>query len=146
HIPFKGHEYDSSLSTKICSGMRPKFFRETPECFKKLAMRCMDSNPKVRPTSRLVNRYIKIWLDEAYNSEDKNEFKSQFLKNDCMIKEKQSSRFTCITYGLQIGTIMGAQATDTKYNKRKKSNQTSNQKNSTSNSTNFNNSKKTLQN
>ncbi|CAG8785093.1 25573_t:CDS:2, partial [Gigaspora margarita] len=78
---FDGEHLDTRLSKKICQGKRPGFNERTPECYIKLAMRCMDSDPKERPTATIIKLRIVCWLDDIDQSKD-NEIKKQFLKAD----------------------------------------------------------------
>ena len=47
--PFHNKKHDSILALDICSGLRPEFGKYTPEIYKRLAYRCMNSNPNQRP-------------------------------------------------------------------------------------------------
>ncbi|CAI2179867.1 4228_t:CDS:2 [Funneliformis geosporum] len=48
--PFYNRKHNISLALNICNGLRPEFGKETPEFYKELAYRCMNSNPNQRPT------------------------------------------------------------------------------------------------
>ncbi|RIB09604.1 kinase-like domain-containing protein [Gigaspora rosea] len=74
--PFDRYEFDLSLQFKICTGLRPDFAKGTPECYKKLADQCMDSNPQNRPTIYDIRDKINEWIN------DKNEIMNQFLCAD----------------------------------------------------------------
>jgi serine/threonine protein kinase len=41
--PFHKRKHDASLALEICNGLRPEFGKGTPEIYKKLAHRCMNS-------------------------------------------------------------------------------------------------------
>ncbi|UZO26768.1 uncharacterized protein OCT59_018981 [Rhizophagus irregularis] len=45
----------------ICNGLRPEFGKGTPEIYKKLAYRCMNSNPKQRPKADELSKILIFW-------------------------------------------------------------------------------------
>src|SRR3954462_9918100 len=68
--PFKDQPHDLDLACRICSGLRPSFSDNTPECYIKLAYRCTDADPEKRPTANEILEIIKFWKDaiDKYNS------------------------------------------------------------------------------
>ena len=59
--PFKDQPHDLDLAFKICSGLRPSFSDNTPECYIKLAYRCTDADPEKRPTANEILGIISLW-------------------------------------------------------------------------------------
>ncbi|CAG8805863.1 22984_t:CDS:1, partial [Gigaspora rosea] len=70
------------LAIEICHGLRPKFTSGTPNCYIELAQRCMDFEPKRRPTIRSVNALFIYWMEEIEHSDDENKIKKAFLEAD----------------------------------------------------------------
>ncbi|GET62564.1 kinase-like domain-containing protein [Rhizophagus irregularis DAOM 181602=DAOM 197198] len=61
-----GKQYTSpsdiySFALDICNGLRPEFGKGTPEIYKKLAYRCMNSNPKQRPKADELSKILIFW-------------------------------------------------------------------------------------
>ncbi|RIB24476.1 kinase-like domain-containing protein [Gigaspora rosea] len=86
--PFDGYEFDTKLTNRICKGLRPEFAIRTPSCYVELARRCMNSDPKSRPTANEVymklykwNKFMKV-SDDA----DVDKIKKQFLDADKIVK------------------------------------------------------------
>ncbi|CAG8816210.1 13463_t:CDS:1, partial [Cetraspora pellucida] len=52
---FNDYEFNDDLAMKIGFGLRPEFAPGTPECYVELAKKCMDSDPKKRPTATYIN-------------------------------------------------------------------------------------------
>ncbi|CAB5373289.1 unnamed protein product [Rhizophagus irregularis] len=70
--PFYNKKHDLSLALAICNGLRPEFGKGTPEIYKKLAYRCMNSNPNERPTADELYEIFKFWdisFSDSYNVE-----------------------------------------------------------------------------
>jgi len=61
--PFKDKPHDLDLAFKICGGLRPSFSDNTPECYIKLAYKCMDAVPEKRPTANEILKIITFWKD-----------------------------------------------------------------------------------
>jgi serine/threonine protein kinase len=61
--PFKDQPHDLDLAFKICGGLRPSFSDNTPECYIKLAYRCMDADPEKRPTADEILKILAFWKD-----------------------------------------------------------------------------------
>jgi serine/threonine protein kinase len=59
--PFFDRKYDLDLALDICNGLRPEFGKGTPEFYKELAYRCMNSNPKQRPKADELNKILIFW-------------------------------------------------------------------------------------
>ncbi|GES72878.1 kinase-like domain-containing protein [Rhizophagus clarus] len=59
--PFHDRKYDLDLVGDICNGLRPKFGKGTPEFYKELAYRCMNSNPKQRPKTDELRKILIFW-------------------------------------------------------------------------------------
>jgi serine/threonine protein kinase len=59
--PFYKRIHDTLLAIEICKGVRPEFGKKTPEIYKKLAYRCMDDNPNMRPTTEELYSVISFW-------------------------------------------------------------------------------------
>src|SRR6185437_4179555 len=79
---FDGYNFDNELALKICHGLQPKFTPGIPECYLELAKRCMDLDPRKRPTIRAVNGLITYWVEEIGSFDDENKIKKQFLEAD----------------------------------------------------------------
>src|SRR6266498_1171037 len=90
NTPFYDKKHDLSLSLAICNGLRPEFGKGTPEFYKKLAYRCMNANPKQRPTASELYVIFSFWLDSNggnYRNDKKygyygREIKEGFKKAD----------------------------------------------------------------
>ena len=76
--PFDGREFNLKLAVEICKGSRPKFAAGTPKCYIKLAKKCMNSDPYVRPSTWDVYKIIGNWLEKIASSGD-NEIKKVIL-------------------------------------------------------------------
>ncbi|CAJ0906951.1 6812_t:CDS:2, partial [Entrophospora sp. SA101] len=61
--PFKDQPHDIDLAFKICGGLRPSFSDNTPECYIKLAYKCMNADPEKRPTADEILKIITFWKD-----------------------------------------------------------------------------------
>jgi serine/threonine protein kinase len=78
---FDGESFnDTKFAKRICQGKRPEFDKKTPECYVKLAERCMDRDQNKRPTATDIAHMIGCWLYEM--KQDDNENKKQFLEAD----------------------------------------------------------------
>src|SRR3954470_19973077 len=66
--PFYKRKHDSSLALGICNGLRPEFGKGTPEIYKKLAHKCMNANPKQRPTANELNGIFDFWYRSINNN------------------------------------------------------------------------------
>ncbi|RIB16825.1 kinase-like domain-containing protein [Gigaspora rosea] len=69
---FDGIPFDDFLVSKIIDGSRPECLG--PDCYIKLAIKCMDKEFNKRPTATEINEIITRWLDEI-DQEDDNEIK-----------------------------------------------------------------------
>ncbi|GBC01321.1 hypothetical protein RclHR1_04140006 [Rhizophagus clarus] len=58
--PFHYRKNDPMLSKAIYNGIRPEFGKETPEIYRKLACRCMDTNSEYRPTASELYKEINF--------------------------------------------------------------------------------------
>ncbi|RIB09999.1 kinase-like domain-containing protein, partial [Gigaspora rosea] len=67
---FDGIPFDEDLVSSIINGSRPKCLG--PDCYIKLAMKCMDKDFDKRPTAKEIIEIITRWLDEI-NQDDDNE-------------------------------------------------------------------------
>ncbi|RIB23016.1 hypothetical protein C2G38_2033089 [Gigaspora rosea] len=56
-------EYDEELAIRICNGLRPEFAKDTPECYIKLAYKCMDADPSNRPSADEVSKKLSLWYE-----------------------------------------------------------------------------------
>ncbi|KAF0338006.1 kinase-like protein [Gigaspora margarita] len=76
--------------TEISTGKqafdRLDFDPGTPDCYVRLAKRCIDPNPKKRPTAKYVNHQVGLWNEEILSPDDDNEIKKQFLENDITLQ------------------------------------------------------------
>ncbi|CAG8523885.1 17890_t:CDS:2 [Cetraspora pellucida] len=74
------------IMTEISTGKQAfeglEFIPETPDSYVKLAKRCIDPNPKNRPTAKSVNFQVGHWIEEILSSNEDNEIRRQFLEND----------------------------------------------------------------
>jgi serine/threonine protein kinase len=71
--PFYKRKHDISLALEICNGIRPEFGKGTPEIYKKLAYRCMNTNPDKRPTASELDNILRFWFT-SFSIEEKEEF------------------------------------------------------------------------
>ncbi|KAF0396111.1 kinase-like domain-containing protein [Gigaspora margarita] len=69
-----------STGKQVFEGL--EFDPGTPDCYVRLAKRCLDTNPKKRPTAKSVNFQVGFWSEEILSSDDDNEIKRQFLEID----------------------------------------------------------------
>ena len=60
--PFDDRAHDYHLNLSICKGERPEVIKNTPECYTDLMKLCWDSEPSKRPTLKILERNISIWL------------------------------------------------------------------------------------
>src|SRR6266542_3123872 len=75
--PFYDRKHDWNLSLAICNGLRPECGKGgTPECYKKLAYRCMNANPNQRPTASELYYIFDFWWDSVnnYDTEDAKKY------------------------------------------------------------------------
>ncbi|GES72879.1 kinase-like domain-containing protein [Rhizophagus clarus] len=61
--PFYDKNFNSSLASDICNGLRPEFGKGTPEIYKKLAYKCMNANSYERPTADELYQILNFWND-----------------------------------------------------------------------------------
>ncbi|RIB25097.1 kinase-like domain-containing protein [Gigaspora rosea] len=83
--PFDGYQFNIKLALSICNGIRPELALGTPECFIKLAKKCMDPIPEKRPLAVEVVEMLQSWIESAEGLDD-DEIKEQFLDADESIK------------------------------------------------------------
>ncbi|CAG8773513.1 19646_t:CDS:1, partial [Cetraspora pellucida] len=78
------------IMTEIANGKRskckPEFDFVIPDCYVKLAERCIDSDLKKRPTVKEIWKKVDEWNELMKSSDDENEVKKQFLEADKIIK------------------------------------------------------------
>ncbi|POG65791.1 kinase-like domain-containing protein, partial [Rhizophagus irregularis DAOM 181602=DAOM 197198] len=65
--PFYKRKHDGDLALEICNGLRPEFGTGTPEIYKKLAHRCMNSNTNQRPTANELEEILLCWVNYDNN-------------------------------------------------------------------------------
>ncbi|CAG8607337.1 23867_t:CDS:1 [Cetraspora pellucida] len=74
------------IMTEISTGKqafeRLEFVPGTPDCYVKLAKRCLDPNPKNRATAKSVNFQVGLWIEEMSSLNEENEIKRLFLESD----------------------------------------------------------------
>ena len=63
-------------------GIRLEFAPGTPDCYIKLANRCMDPDSQKRPTAVDITSKLYKWNRSIDNSNDIDEIKMQFLEAD----------------------------------------------------------------
>ncbi|RGB41717.1 kinase-like domain-containing protein [Rhizophagus diaphanus] len=90
--PFYDKCHDLGLASAICKGLRPQFGFATPKAYRKLALKCMSSNPAKRPTVEELNNVLKFWYrsilsDQCYKEREffgykGNEIKAMFKDSD----------------------------------------------------------------
>ncbi|KAF0517376.1 kinase-like domain-containing protein [Gigaspora margarita] len=76
---FDGIPFDDYFALSVVGGSRPKCLG--PDCYIKLAMKCMDEDVNKRPTATGIIEIITHWLDEM-DQENDSEIKKQFLEAD----------------------------------------------------------------
>src|ERR1051325_11160439 len=72
--PFYKRKHDINLALEICNGLRPEFGKGTPEIYKKLAHRCMNADPKQRPTANELFDIFKFWYLSIGNYDETEKF------------------------------------------------------------------------
>ncbi|RIB05704.1 kinase-like domain-containing protein [Gigaspora rosea] len=90
---FDGISFDEYLASRIINGSRPECLG--PDCYIKLATKCMDKEFNKRPTATEIIAIVTRWLNEI-DQEDDNEIKKQFFEDDKINPEpiKQTNTFT----------------------------------------------------
>src|SRR3954452_15289078 len=87
---FDGYQFNCDLAIMICGGLRPEFAPKTPIYYIKLAMQCMDFNPKKLPTAKEVNLKLNQWriiLESEDLTDNKQiEIKKELLAANDIIK------------------------------------------------------------
>ncbi|GES72933.1 kinase-like domain-containing protein [Rhizophagus clarus] len=88
--PFYDKCHDVGLASAIFKGLRPKFGPVTPKIFKKLACKCMSSDPNKRPTTDDIDYILKFWYrsiktDNCYQERELFDYKGKDIK--AMFKE-----------------------------------------------------------
>ncbi|GBB84909.1 hypothetical protein RclHR1_01150013 [Rhizophagus clarus] len=81
--PFCKRKYDEALALEIIKGLRPEFGRGTPEIYKKLAYKCMNTNPEQRPTASELWKEINFWYDctlDIYQENEQYGYKGKVIK------------------------------------------------------------------
>ncbi|PKY53193.1 hypothetical protein RhiirA4_471266 [Rhizophagus irregularis] len=72
--PFYMRKHNIKLALEIYNGIRPEFGKGTPEIYKELAYRCMNTNSNQRPTASELFDIIKYWNNcierESYQKEE----------------------------------------------------------------------------
>ncbi|CAI2177081.1 6944_t:CDS:1, partial [Funneliformis geosporum] len=58
--PFYDRKHDVLLALDICNGLRPEFGKGTPECYKKLAYKCMNANQNQRPKAIKLHKLLNF--------------------------------------------------------------------------------------
>ncbi|RIB09097.1 kinase-like domain-containing protein [Gigaspora rosea] len=95
--PYYDLEYDVSLAIKICNGLRPTFAEGTPECYIKLANRCMDADPSKRPSAIDVYKELESWsIDLTIFQEGDNVISTLPLNLQNNVHSKYTSQFYII--------------------------------------------------
>lgn len=103
---------DTKLAIKICKGVRPEFSKKTPQCYVKLMEKCLDGEPKKRPTAEQLYEIFLKWYncvknrekseifeefktaDENITSEDDNKDEIEFM---CEVAKGYTSKFIPFT-------------------------------------------------
>jgi serine/threonine protein kinase len=93
--PFYNKKHDLSLALAICNGLRPEFGKGTPEFYKKLAHKCMNSNSNKRPTVNELEDIFHFWCygkneEEKYGNKGK-EIREAFEEADKEIQNISTS-------------------------------------------------------
>ncbi|WP_147409607.1 protein kinase [endosymbiont GvMRE of Glomus versiforme] len=84
--PYHHLAHDSFLASKICQGLRPNLGGiEMPQLLESLIKRCLDADPKQRPTSRELKEILWNWWDEI-----KDKVNTEFYQQYQKIKEKKA--------------------------------------------------------
>jgi len=65
--PFKECSHSDELAMNICNGLRPSFSNNTPRIYIELASRCMDADPRKRPTSEEIHDIVLSWHRTTYS-------------------------------------------------------------------------------
>ncbi|RGB33863.1 kinase-like domain-containing protein [Rhizophagus diaphanus] len=81
--PFYERKHDISLALEICNGFRPEFGQGTPEIYKKLAYKCVNTNSNQRPTAVELYDIINFCnnsFDEYYQEKEKFGYKEKEIK------------------------------------------------------------------
>ncbi len=60
--PFTNIEHDANFIYKIIDGKRPEITKDTPEDFANLMRKCLDSDPKKRPSAKEIHETVNLWL------------------------------------------------------------------------------------
>ncbi|RIB23018.1 hypothetical protein C2G38_2033092 [Gigaspora rosea] len=73
-------EYDEELAIQICNGLRPEFAKNTPECYIKLANKCMDADSSNRSTASVIYYELNKWHSIVNNCTAKDKDELAILK------------------------------------------------------------------
>jgi len=114
---FNKNMHETALALSICSGLKPDFGKGTPEIYKRLAYKCMDADPKKRPTASELETNVSYWyrcLTEEINDDDAKKIKMEFDIADKEIpnvqslfkKNSKTSDFKCVSKRLSFDNII----------------------------------------
>ena len=81
--PFYNKKHNLSLALEICNGLRPEFGKGTPDFYKKLAYKCMDSNSNERPSANELEDIFDFWrssINGFGKEEEKFGYKGKEIK------------------------------------------------------------------
>jgi serine/threonine protein kinase len=85
--PYNDIPHDNNLAIKICEGLRPTIYDDTPKLIADLISSCWDAKPENRPTAKKICKKLQEWRDEAM--ERTGEIYSQ-IKESEKIKENRT--------------------------------------------------------
>lgn len=69
-LPYHDIPHNNDLAIKIVIGKRPKFSKGTPEIYIDITNRCLNSDPKKRPTADEIEKKIYSWLCSIWYPDD----------------------------------------------------------------------------
>ncbi|CAI2186507.1 3796_t:CDS:2 [Funneliformis geosporum] len=80
--PFEDRLFDHHLAIDICKGLRPKFAKETPECYIALVKRLLDADPTKRPEAEEILMIINSWIKIFHESNENLSKEELIIKNE----------------------------------------------------------------
>ncbi|RGB29549.1 kinase-like domain-containing protein [Rhizophagus diaphanus] len=83
--------HDYQLILKIIDGNRPPIVKSTPSCYLKLMQRCLDNEPKNRPTATEIYEICHEWYNCVKEQKVETEIYQQFAKSDEMPYEEEGN-------------------------------------------------------
>jgi serine/threonine protein kinase len=85
--PYRNMPLDGYLEIAICNGLRPAVAKGTPKCYIDLVNRCLDADPKERPSSKEILKMIRNWRFHDDQTHSKELFTKKLSTSMKMFKD-----------------------------------------------------------